>query len=213
MLIIAIMIAALLNISKLKGKTLYRTAIFLPCVTSLVSYSILFKLMFSYDGIINSFLMKVGILEQPFMFLSDPIAAKAIIILALLWRWTGYNMIFFLSAMQNIPHEIYEAARIDGANSIVSFFKITLPNLKPIILFTGVMSTIGTLQLFDEPMNLTNGGPGLATTTISQHIYNTSFVYMPNFGYAATMSYVIVIIVLIISLVQKRVIGGQANEA
>lgn len=209
MLILAMLLASILNNKSLKGKSIFRTAIFLPCVTSLVAYSVLFKMMFATDGIINSFLMAINVVNTPIEWLTYPFWAKIVIILALLWRWTGYNMMFFLSGMQNIPEETYEAANIDGANAIQKFFKITVPQLKPIILFTGITSTIGTLQLFDEPMNLTKGGPGTATTTISQYIYNQSFVYAPDFGYAATISYAIVFIVLILSIIQFKMAGDE----
>lgn len=209
MLILAMLLASILNNKSLKGKSIFRTAIFLPCVTSLVAYSVLFKMMFATDGIINNFLMAINVVNAPIEWLTDPFWAKIVIILALLWRWTGYNMMFFLSGMQNIPEETYEAANIDGANAIQKFFKITVPQLKPIILFTGITSTIGTLQLFDEPMNLTKGGPGTATTTISQYIYNQSFVYAPDFGYAATISYAIVFIVLILSIIQFKMAGDE----
>ncbi len=209
MLIVAMVLASLLNDKKLKGKAFFRTAIFLPCVTSLVAYSVLFKMMFATDGIINKFLISINIIDIPIEWLNDPFWAKIVIILALLWRWTGYNMMFFLAGMQNIPEETYEAADVDGANPFQKFFRITVPQLKPIILFTGVMSTIGTLQLFDEPMNLTGGGPGNSTTTISQYIYNQSFVYAPDFGYAATISYVIVLIVVILSIIQFKMAGDE----
>jgi lactose/L-arabinose transport system permease protein len=118
-------------------------------------------------------------------------------------------MIFYLSALQNIDHSIYEAAKIDGASPIQIFFKITIPMLKPIILFTSITSTIGTLQLFDEVKNITAGGPGNATLTISQYIYNLSFKYMPDFGYAATVSYAIVILLVIFSIIQFKVAGDK----
>lgn len=207
MLFLGLIYAALLNNPKLKFLGLYRTILFLPAVTSLVAYSIVFKLLFANDGIINDFLVNVGILDNPIMWLQDPFYAKVVIIIALIWRWTGYNMIFYLSSMQNIPSEVYEAAKVDGAGAVTTFFKITIPQLKPIIFFTAVMSTIGTLQLFDEAMNITKGGPGYATTTISQYIYNVSFVESIDFGYAAALSYTVVIIVVILSLIQKKVMG------
>lgn len=205
MLILALVLASLLNSKDLKFRGFYRTAIFLPCVTSLVGYSVLFKMMFSSDGIINKFLLGVNMISEPITWLGDPTLARVVIVLALLWRWTGYNMIFYLSSLQNIPQETYEAAKVDGANSIQTFFKITIPQLKPIILFTTIMSTIGTLQLFDEAMNITKGGPGNSTMTISQYIYNTSFVYKPDFAYSATISYAIVIMVVVLSIIQFKV--------
>jgi lactose/L-arabinose transport system permease protein len=114
-------------------------------------------------------------------------------------------MVFFLAGLQNIDDSIYEAALIDGANGLTRFFKITIPLLRPIILLTAIMSTNGTLQLFDEPMNLTNGGPANATLSVSQYIYRLSFQYSPRFGYAAAISFVIFALVAILALIQMKV--------
>jgi lactose/L-arabinose transport system permease protein len=198
-----------LNDKRLKLKGFFRTAIFLPCVTSLVAYSVIFKYLFGVDGIINIMLMKFAFIAEPIQWLTDPFWAKMTIIIAITWRWTGYNIIFYLSSLQNIDHSIYEAAKIDGASAIQQFFKITIPMLKPIILFTSITSTIGTLQLFDEVMNITKGGPGNSTITISQYIYNLSFKYTPDFGYAATVSYAIVIMIVIFSIIQFKVAGEK----
>lgn len=213
MLTLALLLATLLNDRKLVGKGFYRTAIFLPCVTSLVAYSILFKSMFSVDGIINQSLLYIGLINEPIAWLRDAFWAKVTVVLAITWRWTGYNMIFYLAGLQNISPSIYEAAEIDGASKTKQFFYITIPMLKPVILFTSIMSTIGTLQLFDEVVNLTGGGassPSLqATITLTQYIYDLSFKYVPNFGYAATVSYVIVFFTAILSIIQFRVAGDD----
>ncbi|WP_338207756.1 sugar ABC transporter permease [Lactiplantibacillus paraxiangfangensis] len=206
MLIFAIILAVVLNSKKLRLRGFWRLLIFLPCVTSLVSYSVLFKMLFSSDGLINVFLMNtLHVISSPIPWLTDPAMAKVVIILALLWRWTGYNMIFFLAGLQNVSEEIYEAADIDGASKIQQFIHITLPALRPIILFTAVQSTISTLQLFDEPMNITAGGPNNSSMTIAMYIYNVSFKFVPNFGYAASLSYVVMFIILILSLIQMKV--------
>jgi len=208
MLVLAIFIAVLLNDDRLKFKGLFRTAIFLPTVTSLVAYSVVFKYMFGPDGIVNKFLLNLHLIQDPIQWITDPFWAKVTIIIAITWRFTGYNMIFYLSSLQNIDKSVYEAARIDGAGAITQFFKITIPLLKPIILFTTITSTIGTLQLFDEVVNITKGGPGNATMSISQYIYNLSFEYTPDFGYAATVSYSIVLMVVILTMLQNK-IGGD----
>jgi lactose/L-arabinose transport system permease protein len=202
MILLALALAAVLNAPRLVGRGLFRTAIFLPCVTSLIAYSSLFKGMFTEDGIINSTLEAIGIIATPIPWLTDSFWAKVLIILAITWRWTGYNMIFYLSAMQNIDKSIYEAARIDGINAWGRFVYITIPLLKPVILFTSVISTIGTLQLFDEVWNITQGGPSDSTLTLSLYIYNLTFKFIPNLGYAATVSYVIVVLVAILAFVQ-----------
>ena len=205
MLILAIIFASLLNNRDLKFRGLFRTCIFLPCATGLVAYSMIFRTLFTYDGMVNAVLMNIGILNEPINWLNDPNTAKAVIIIGLIWRWTGYNMVFFLSGMQGIDYSIYEAARIDGANQFQQLLKITIPLLKPIILVTGIMSTNGTLQLFDESVNLTRGGPSNTTITMSHYIYNKMFVGNPNFGYAAAMSFVILIMVAILSAIETKV--------
>lgn len=205
MLVLALILAAMLNNKNLKFKGLFRTAIFLPCATSLVSYAIIFRTLFANDGLINFFLIKLGILDTGYQFLTNTTSARIVIIIALIWRWTGYNMVFYLAGLQNIDYSIYEAARIDGASTFQIFRKITIPLLKPIILLTAIMSTNGTLQLFDESFNLTGGGPSNTTITMSHYIYNISFKYVPKFGYAAAMSFMILFLVAFLALIQMRV--------
>ena len=210
MILLALVILSMLNNKKLKFKGFFRTAIFLPCVTSLVAYSIVFKSLFATDGFVNAILMKLNLIAEPISWITDPVWAKVLIILAITWRWTGYNMVFYLSGLQGIDDSIYEAADIDGAGAFEKFKSITLPMLKPIILFTTINSTIGTLQLFDETMNITQGGPANATITISQYIYNILFKYSPDFGYAAAVSYVIVVMIVVLSFIQMKV--GDKND-
>ena len=180
MLVVALVLACILNKKDLRFKGFFRTMIFLPCTTSLVAYSIIFRSLFANDGLVNYVLVNLGILDKPYNFLTQPFAAKIVIILALLWRWTGYNMVFFLSGLQNIEYSVYEAAKIDGA-------------------------TNGTLQLFDESINLTDGGPANASISMSHYIYNLCFKYVPNFGYAAAMSFFILLLVAVLAFIQMRV--------
>lgn len=205
MLVLALILASMLNDKHLRCKGLFRTMIFLPCATSLVSYAIIFRSLFAVDGFVNTILMKIGFLHTGYNFLGHPMSARIIIIIALIWRWTGYNMVFYLSGLQNIEYSVYEAAKIDGASPFKIFTKITVPLLKPTILLTAIMSTNGTLQLFDESWNLTYGGPSNASITMSHYIYNMSFKYVPNFGYAAAMSYLILILVAVLAFVQMKV--------
>ena len=203
MLTLALILASILNNKDLKFKGLWRTCIFLPCATSLVSYSMIFSSLFANDGFVNTVLRGLGM--TPVMWFANAWTARFVIIIALIWRWTGYNMVFYLSGLQNIDYSVYEAARIDGASARQTLFKITIPLLKPTILLTTITSTNGTLQLFDESLNLTNGGPGKSTMTMSHYIYNTSFVQSPNFGYAAAMSIVILVMVAILAVIQMKV--------
>ncbi len=205
MLIFALILASILNNKNLRFKGLFRTMIFLPCATSLVAYAVIFRSLFANNGLINLVLVNLGILDQPYSFLTHMWSARIVIIIALLWRWTGYNMVFYLSGLQNIEYSVYEAAKIDGASAVQTFFKITVPLLKPTILLTAIMSTNGTLQLFDESVNLTDGGPANASITMSHYIYNMSFKYVPNFGYAAAMSFLILILVAVLAFLQMKV--------
>jgi lactose/L-arabinose transport system permease protein len=202
MIVLALLAAVALNDPRLRFRGFFRTAIFLPCVTSLIAYSTLFKSMFATDGIVNKILMGIWIIQEPIHWLQDPFWAKVLIIIAITWRWTGYNMVFYLAALQNVDRSIYEAARIDGASGWDRFRYITVPMLKPVILFTTIVSTIGTLQLFDEVNNITVGGPSDATLTLSLYIYNLTFKFMPSFGYSATVSWVIVLLVAVLSFLQ-----------
>ena len=206
MILLALIFANILNNPQLRYRSFFRTAIFLPCVTSLVAYSVLFRSMFANDGVVNNSLAALGVVAEPIPWLADPFWAKVVIILAITWRWTGYNMIFYLAALQNIDRGIYEAARIDGVPAWARFRYLTVPLLKPVILFTSVISTIGTLQLFDEVNNIPSnpGGPSDSTLTLSLYIYNLSFRFMPSFGYAATVSGVIVLLVGLLSYLQFR---------
>ncbi len=206
MLMLALMLAALLNNPKLKLRGLYRTAIFLPCATSLVSVSLIFRSMFAVGGFVNVTLMHLGLIQTDINWINGSgDTARALIIIVLIWRWTGYNMVFYLSGLQNIDSSLYEAAYIDGANRFQQFRRITVPLLRPTILLTAILSTNGTLQLFEESYNLTRGGPTNLSMTMSHYIYKTSFENVPKFGYAAAMSYVIFILVAILALVQMKV--------
>lgn len=206
MLVLAILLAQLLNNKHLKFKGLFRTCVFLPCATSLVSYALIFKSLFATQGLINTILVKLGILENNFNFLGTGWSAKIIIIVALIWRWTGYNMVFFLAGLQNIEYSVYEAAKIDGASGWRTFWSITVPLLRPTIVMTTIMSINGTLQLFDESVNLTKGGPANATITMSHYIYNGSFGEgVANFGYASAMSVVVFIMVAILAFINMKV--------
>ncbi|MDX8289352.1 sugar ABC transporter permease [Metabacillus indicus] len=206
MLLLALILSSVLNSGLLRLKGFFRVSFFLPAVTSLVAYSILFSIMLQEEGIINTVVGFFGMEAIP--WLSDSFWAKASIILAMTWRWTGYNMVIFLAALQNIPNDMYEAASLDGAGKIRQFFYITIPQLKPVILFAATLSTIGTLQLFDEPFNLTKGGPADSTMTLGLYIYQNGFEFF-QFGYASAVAYVVVILVGILTFIQFKVAGDR----
>ncbi|CEG28618.1 carbohydrate ABC transporter permease [Bacillus sp. B-jedd] len=205
MIFLAILIAVGLNSALIKAKSLFRIAYFMPAITALVAASIVFMILLDeHFGLVNYLLSLVGMDKIP--WLTTPFWAKVSVILVMTWRWTGYNMVIFLAGLQNIPADLYEAASIDGAGKVKQFFMITLPQLKPVFIFTVVMSTIGTLQLFDEPFILTQGGPNSATMTITLYLYETGFKFF-DFGYASAIAYALVMITAVISWIQMKLVG------
>lgn len=202
-LMLALVLASVLNIKDLKFRSFFRTIIFLPCATSLVAYSMIFGAMFADYGLINSMIAAIGLPQIGWM--SQAVPARIVMIIALIWRWTGYYMVFYQSGLQNIDYQVYEAAKIDGANSRQVMFGITIPLLKPTIVFTTIMCVNSCLQLTDESLNLTNGGPGYSTMTMAHYIYNLTFIQNPNFGYAAAISIVILVMVAILAVIQLKV--------
>lgn len=210
MIIIGIILAVLLNDPLLKLKGIYRTCIFLPAAISLVASAVIFRSLFAMDGFVNVVLLKLGILKTAYNFLGQPGSAKIVLMIMRVWRWIGFQMIFFLAGLQNIDDSLYEAARIDGATKLQCFFRITLPLLKPMILFTTVMCLNSALQVYDESVNLTGGGPGTTSMALAHYIYNTSFVNVPNFGYSCAMSMGILVFVAVLTFIQMKV--GDTRE-
>lgn len=208
MLLTSLGVALALDASFTKYSNIIRTAIALPISANFVAYSSIFLLMFAEDvGFIN-FVLQVLPVVGPVAWQTDPFWAKVSISLALDWRWMGYNMLFFFAGLQNIPDRLYEAAEIDGATRWEKFRYITLPQLRPITLFVIVLSTIGALKLFAEPQVITSGGPTNSTMTVVLYIYQLAFQRGAQFGYAAAVSFVLVVLIATLSIVQLR-LGGD----
>lgn len=207
MIMLAVILANVLHSGIHRFKGVLRVAFFTPTVTSLVAAAVIFLLILNQDfGILNFILQSIGVDRIP--WLNDPFWAKVSLIIVTIWRWTGYNMIIILAGLQVIPKDLYEAASIDGATPLRKFFSITLPQLKPVLLFAFVMSTIGTFQLFDEAFNLTDGGPINATTTVTMYLYENGFEYF-DFGYASSIAYVVVLIIAVLSFIQFKLAGDD----
>ncbi|WP_228441408.1 carbohydrate ABC transporter permease [Novibacillus thermophilus] len=206
MLMLATVVAAVLNTNHLKFKGVFRLAFFMPVLIDLVTYALVFSLIFNESyGMINQLTALLGL--EPIPWFSDGFWAKALIIVALTWRWTGYNSVIILSGLQNVPNDLYESASIDGAGKVTSFFKITIPMLKPVLLFCAVLSTIGTLQLFAEPFVLTGGGPRHETTTVILYLYDKAFGTF-DFGLASAGAYVVTTMIAMLSYLQIRMSRG-----
>ena len=207
---LALIMAVLLNDPKLKLKGIYRTCIFVPAAVSMVASAVIFRSLFAADGFVNSVLVNLGILDTGYNFLGHPASARIILMLVRVWKMLGYQMIFYLAALQSIDTSIYEAAKIDGASAFQQFFRITVPMLKPTLLFTIVMSVNAAIQVYDESVNLTNGGPGNATMPIAHYIYNLAFGGVPNFGYACALSALVLLATGILAMIQMKV--GDRRE-
>ncbi|MFB7512224.1 carbohydrate ABC transporter permease [Streptomyces sp. NPDC056144] len=208
MLALATGLAVALDSTLLRGRPVFRLGFFLPMVTGLVAYGIVFSVLLNQEyGLVNWLLGLVGI--DPVPWLTQGMWARISLGLALTWHYTGYNAVILLARLQTIPRELYDAAAVDGAGAFGAFRHVTLPGLRPALLLTTVLSTIGTLQLFDEPYVLTGGGPDNATLTIGVYLYQNAFKYF-DFGYASAIAYALTLIVGVLGLLQFRLLGEKS---
>jgi ABC-type sugar transport system permease subunit len=211
MILLALIFAVLLNSQRVRFRGFFRTVYFLPVVTSLVITGLVFKFLFNPSfGLVNRLLEPLGI--NPGNMLADPTWMKPVLILALLWRLTGNDMVIMLAGLQSIPGDLYEAARVDGASGPQMFWHITVPLMRPVILFDAIISTIGTFNLFAEPFVLfgADGGIGQAGMVTGTLLYQNSFVYF-KFGYGAALAWVLALIVFTLSMIQLKVGSREAD--
>ncbi|WP_019534477.1 carbohydrate ABC transporter permease [Paenibacillus ginsengihumi] len=206
-LFLALVVAFLLNAAFMKFKNVYRAIYFLPNITSIVAVAIIFGSFFgSQFGLINGVLGALGL--PRIEWLTDGFWVKAAVSLMVIWRWTGYNAIIYLAGLQGIPNDLYEAATIDGASRMQQFFSITLPLLRPIILFTVILSTIGGMQLFTEPMILLGNGGGATKggLTLVLYLYNQAFINQ-LFGYASAIAWVLFLLIGLFSFLNWKFVS------
>jgi multiple sugar transport system permease protein len=205
-LVIALAAASGLNSGLIRFKALFRVGFYLPVVTSIVAIAVIWRFLLDPDvGLVDNLLRLVGI-EGPHWLGSTKTALPSIIVMAA-WRNFGFSMVIFLAGLQGIPAELYEAATLDGASRWQQFRHVTLPLLRPTLLFGAVVTGIGYLQLFEEPLVMTQGGPLNSTLSVSYHIYN-QFGF-GNYGYAAAASYVLFVAIVALSFLQFRILGER----
>jgi cellobiose transport system permease protein len=207
MLLLALVIANALH-NATRFRSFYRIAYFIPNVTSVVAVTMVFGSIFSNNfGLLNAFLQSLGLTKIE--WLTQPWGIKIAIASIVTWRWVGYNAIIFLAGLQAISGDVYEAAKVDGASSRQTFWRITVPLLRPVILFTAVTSTIGGLQIFTESQVLVGdtGGPGGSGTTIVSYLYQSAFLNN-QFGYGAAIGWALFILIVLFSIINWRLIGG-----
>ncbi|MBI1296539.1 ABC transporter permease subunit [bacterium] len=207
MLFMALVLAVILNSGRIRGFRFFRTLIFVPFITNMVAAGFAFRILFTQNnGLINILLEAVGLPAVP--WLESVWGARVSLSILIIWAWLGYNMVLMLAGLQTIPKDLNEAAMVDGASSVRSFFAITVPLMRPVILFCAVTSTIGSFGLFAEVMALTGGGPANATLTPLLRIYNVAFANL-RFGYASALAYVFFAFIFAATLVQFRAFGRE----
>ncbi|MGP4672525.1 carbohydrate ABC transporter permease [Agrobacterium salinitolerans] len=203
---LALLLAVLLN-QKLAGIVIFRTLFFSPVVVSLVAWTIVWGFLLQKNGGINGMSLMIGI-EGP-NWLREETTAMISVIVVQVFKNVGLNMILFLAALQGVPKELYEAARIDGAPVFKQFRRITLPLISPTILLTSIITIVGSLQVFAQIAVLTQGGPGLSTTVLVYYLYQQAFQFH-FFGYGSTLSILLFVIVAVLTFAQwqmrKRIV-------
>ena len=207
---LSLVLSVLLNSKSLRFASVWRAMYFAPVVTSTVATALVFEiLMNEHSGLLNVPLIGLGI--EPIDWLGDRQWVKPAIILMLIWRNTGLLMIYFITGLQGMPTELYEAAEIDGANKMQQFLKITVPLLRPIILYVSIIVMLFSIQIFDEINILTQGGPANASMSVVQYMYSRGFERL-RFGFASSVGTVLFFIVFVISFIQLKFFGAFSEE-
>ena len=209
---LALVLAVLLNSKSLRFSNVWRAMYFTPVVTSTVAITLVFQILYNQDtGLLNAPLIYLGL--EPIYWLGDRSWIKVAIIILITWRSTGLLTIYFLAGLQSIPEELYEAASIDGASMLQKFFRITIPMLRPIILFVSIIVLLSSIQIFDEIHILTNGtgGPANASMSVVQYLYERGYTRL-RLGFASAVGTVLFATVFILSLLQLQWYGVFRKE-
>ncbi len=221
-LIFALGLATILTRSKIRGKDLFRGVYFLPNLVTAASVGILFNVLLGWQsGAINQILVVIRIIpeDQKIHFLANPVWTSTAVSVILWWMWFGHSMILFMAAMVSVPKDYYDAASVDGANAWQSFWKITIPQIKPVMIYVLVTSLIGGMNNFDIPFvigegqNLGTGGPLYSILTMVMHLYRMGFTGGRQRGYAAAVAFAIFFIVLIFSIIIFRSMTRKEVES
>lgn len=202
LLFLALVLAVILSSGRVKGFQFFRTLIFLPYITNMAAAGFTFAILLEQNsGLVNSALRYIGIPGIP--WLETEWWARISLTLLIIWAWLGYDMVIMLAGLQTIPKDLTETAMVDGATLVQAFFYVTVPLMRPVILFLTITSTMGSFNLFTEVFALTNTGPAGATMTPVIRIFNVAFESY-QFGYAAALGYVFFAIIFAISMLQLR---------
>ncbi len=206
--VLGLAFALLLN-SNIRGKSLWRVIYFLPVISAPLALGVIFGFLFNRNyGLVNDLVVALGFPRQP--FLTSPSQALIVIILIAIYQYVGYYIVIFVAGLQGIPQDYYDAAQVDGANRWQEFWAITLPLLRPVMMFVIITNSIGALQVFDLVFATTNGGPANSTITVVLHMYNTAFKFS-RMGRASAMAFILFTIILIITIIQTRLLRDRSE--
>lgn len=203
--VLSLLFATLLN-SVTRLRSFYRSAVFLPSITSIVVVSLVFTNLYAHDGYLVTLCRMVGVASPARGFLLEPGTALASVMAMDIWLSVGYYTLILLAALQALPADVYESAGLDGAGARQKFFHITLPALRPTLVFVFVVLTIKTLQVFVEIFVMTKGGPLNTTTTLVYEVYRNAFERLNGMGYASAMAYVVFVVILVFSMAYLRLL-------
>jgi multiple sugar transport system permease protein len=203
-----LLVALLLN-TKVKMQGLFRTLFYIPVITPLVVSAVIWKWLYQGDyGLLNYYLLKLGIIQEKLLWLADPNLAMPALIIMGVWGGTGGVMVLYLAGMQSIPEELYDAAKVDGANGFQRLRYITVPLLAPTTFYLLITGVIGSFQSFAHIYIMTNGGPLRRTTVIGFYLYEKGFRQF-EMGYASAMAYVLFALILLLTLFQMKFVKGD----
>ncbi len=210
---LTLIMAVVLNNKRLKGAAVYRVIYFLPVVTTTAIVGIVMTYIFGpFNGAFNTILLNIGVLNRPVHWLGQANTALLTVIVVSVWKGFGTNMLYWLAGLQSIGEDLYEAARVDGANAIQTFLHITVPLLKPIGLVILLLTVVGSLKVFDLVKVMTNGGPFFATETVSLFIYRYAFGQVSRLGYASAAGIFFGVAAMILSIIQGLLVK-RTNDA
>jgi multiple sugar transport system permease protein len=202
-MIVGLLIGLLLN-RNLRGRGAFRAMYYIPTITPLVVSAIIWKWVYNGDyGLLNYYLIRFGLIDEPLLWLADPNLAMPAVILMSVWGGAGFHMVVYLAGLQAIPEEFYDAAKVDGAGALARLRYITIPLLAPTTFFLFVISVIGSSQVFAQIYIMTSGGPLGRTRTIGYYLYEKAFRHF-DMGYAAAMSYALFAMIFVFTLLQMR---------
>ena len=213
-MVFGLVLAFLLNQKKLRGSNFFKTVFYFPNLVTAVSLGVLFSLLFDWKaGSVNQVLMTLHIIKDPINWKGSPLLSQLIVALVLFWQYFAYYTIIFTAGIRGIPYELFEAAEVDGASKVQTFFKIVLPLMRPIMTFAFVTSIIGGLQIFDLPYTFGGamGGTKASLLTMVMYMYNIAFTNL-DYGYGAAISYGLFVIIVVFSIIFMKYTTGKKEQ-